>query len=224
MSAVAAMVCARCKQPGHTNKQCQLPFFRQCTEAEQRKQRLAEKAARKAEWERLQAEREHSRALKQAEFEAKQAAWQKRQAEIAEERQARKAAKEARLAEQRRRGNAKFAREARKAGVKLEWVPVSKPAAVRRVAWEDMSESTAASECAGLPASVDEDDVELLAALDKNVRKLQKALRQIATLEEAEKLDPLQQAKVDKKPQVSNQLAAAWAIAKVHARWELSHR
>eukprot|EP00929_Paragymnodinium_shiwhaense_P073688 TRINITY_DN3765_c0_g1_i10.p2 TRINITY_DN3765_c0_g1~~TRINITY_DN3765_c0_g1_i10.p2 ORF type:complete len:182 (-),score=54.41 TRINITY_DN3765_c0_g1_i10:5-550(-) len=70
MATVAAVQCCRCLRYGHSNTQCDRPYFRVHTDAELRQQRLAEKEKRQQEWEARQAEK----AKKQAEWDAKQAA------------------------------------------------------------------------------------------------------------------------------------------------------
>merc|ERR1711988_1590073 len=67
------------------------------------------------------------------------------------------------------------------------------------------------------------EDVRCLASKDKEVRKLEKLLREILKLEDCPDLDVLQKAKVARKPQVELELETARGLAEARARNELRH-
>merc|ERR1711933_566928 len=100
----------------------------------------------------------------------------------------------------------------------------------RRLAWKqqvgsldtkcnytDDIDSTAASSV----VAVDEEEVERMALLDKDVRKCLKVLRDIEKLESRNDLDALQRGKVARKHEVEPQLITAKGLAKVRARNQL---
>merc|ERR1712176_1200504 len=100
----------------------------------------------------------------------------------------------------------------------------------RRLAWEqqvgsldkkcnytDDIDSTVASSV----VVVNEEEVERMVLLDKNVRKFLKVLRDIEKLESRNDLDALQRAKVARKHDVELQLITAKGLAKVRARNQL---
>eukprot|EP00929_Paragymnodinium_shiwhaense_P124275 TRINITY_DN993_c0_g2_i1.p2 TRINITY_DN993_c0_g2~~TRINITY_DN993_c0_g2_i1.p2 ORF type:complete len:213 (+),score=75.02 TRINITY_DN993_c0_g2_i1:62-700(+) len=207
MAAISAVRCARCQKLGHTNKECDLPFFRKQEAPRTAAQLLAEKAEKKAQWETRQAEREQ----KKAEWEAKQSAWQARQLEREAERAARQAAYVARQVEQAERRAAAQMPPWRKAGASSN-------------AEDDGSSVAGASDTTGLASAIDDAEVERMAMLDKEVRKFQKTLREIAKLEDQEHLDKLQQEKVAKKRELEQKLSTAIAVAQALARSELKRQ
>merc|ERR1712039_280005 len=84
------------------------------------------------------------------------------------------------------------------------------------------SNATEASTIASLTvAIVDEAEVERIAAMDKEVRKLMKVLREIEKLEGRSDLDVLQKAKVARKEEIELQLGTAKGLAKAVARDQL---
>lgn len=98
-----------------------------------------------------------------------------------------------------------------------------------REAWHvvEKSEDTdeTASTVASVSAPVDPELVANLAAEDKEVRRLQKKLRDITKLIErsvkGERLDALQDAKVAGKDELEQQLEDARVLARARARWQL---
>merc|ERR1712039_524000 len=77
------------------------------------------------------------------------------------------------------------------------------------------SNATEASTIASLTvAIVDEAEVERIAAMDKEVRKFMKVLREIEKLEGRSDLDVLQKAKVARKKEIELQLGTAKGLAK----------
>merc|ERR1739845_4015 len=103
----------------------------------------------------------------------------------------------------------------------------------RRLAWKqqvgsldkkcnytDDIDSTAASSV----VVVDEEEVERMVSLDKNVRKFLKVLRDIEKLESRNDLDALQRAKVARKHDVELELITAKGLAKARARNQLRDR
>merc|ERR1712048_860273 len=86
--------------------------------------------------------------------------------------------------------------------------------------WETASQSSQASTAA--PATPrDMEEVERLAAADKEVRKLEKALCEISKLEGRRDLDNMQRAKLACKSDVEADLDSAWGLARARARNEL---
>eukprot|EP00929_Paragymnodinium_shiwhaense_P003558 TRINITY_DN10412_c0_g1_i1.p1 TRINITY_DN10412_c0_g1~~TRINITY_DN10412_c0_g1_i1.p1 ORF type:complete len:210 (+),score=40.51 TRINITY_DN10412_c0_g1_i1:81-710(+) len=73
-AAAGPVQCCRCLRYGHSNKECDRPYFRVHTDAELRQLRLADREKRRQEWESRQAEK----AKKQEDWEAGRAAWQAR--------------------------------------------------------------------------------------------------------------------------------------------------
>merc|ERR1711879_1042191 len=87
---------------------------------------------------------------------------------------------------------------------------------------EVASNATEASTIASLTvAIVDEAEVERMAAMDKEVRKLTKVLREIEKLEGRSDLDVLQRAKVARREEIELQLGTAKGLAKAVARDQL---
>merc|ERR1712187_252177 len=84
------------------------------------------------------------------------------------------------------------------------------------------SNATEASTTASLTAAiVDDEEVERMAAMDKEVRKLMKVLREIEKLEGRSDLDVLQKAKVARREEIELQLGTAEWHAKAVARDQL---
>merc|ERR1712061_173887 len=73
-------------------------------------------------------------------------------------------------------------------------------------------------------AIVDENEVERLAMMDKDVRKFVKVLREIVKLECRADIDELQKKKIAKKSEVEDQLYAAKYHAKLRARNQLRYK
>merc|ERR1711879_926758 len=71
---------------------------------------------------------------------------------------------------------------------------------------------------------VDEAEVERLASMDKQVRKLVKTLREIGKLEGLRDLDALQVAKIARKRDLEIELDTALGLAKVRVRNEQRRR
>merc|ERR1739848_74432 len=80
----------------------------------------------------------------------------------------------------------------------------------------EATESTIAS-----TATFSNEEVRCLASKDKEVRKLEKVLREIAKLEECQNLDVLQKAKVARKVVVEEELQRVRGLAEARARNEL---
>merc|ERR1712187_939662 len=90
---------------------------------------------------------------------------------------------------------------------------------------DSSSNATDVSTTASLTvAIVDENEVERLAMMDKDVRKFVKVLREIVKLECRADLDKLQKIKIAKKSEVENQLSAAKYHAKLRARNQLRYK
>merc|ERR1712157_616404 len=83
--------------------------------------------------------------------------------------------------------------------------------------YTDDIDSTAASSV----VAVDEEEVERMSLLDKDVRKCLKVLRDIEKLESRNSLDALQREKVARKHEVDRQLIVANGLAKLRARRQL---
>merc|ERR1719433_514526 len=81
----------------------------------------------------------------------------------------------------------------------------------------DSAASTAATETLVL----DQAEVKRRAGLDKDVRRLQKVLRDIERLQQLKSLDKLQAAKVDRKSEIEIELGGAMGAAEARARNEL---
>merc|ERR1712038_487658 len=91
--------------------------------------------------------------------------------------------------------------------------------------WEcesSCTESTAVTSCA--TSEVDEKEVERLASMDKDVRKLAKKLQEISKLEGLRDLDVLQVAKVARKREVEVAHETALGLAMARIRNELRGR
>merc|ERR1711869_101378 len=87
--------------------------------------------------------------------------------------------------------------------------------------WETKSDISEATTSTAATATFSNEEVRCLAAKDKEVRKLEKLLREISKLEECQHLDPLQKAKVARKPQVEIELETARGLAEARVRNEL---
>jgi len=139
------------------------------------------------------AEREAQKEAKQAEYEEKKAAWAERA-----ERQAKKA-------DERSQKQAAWAeRQAKKAEE-----------------WDTKSDISRASTAVTATLTLtDEQELEVCAfvAKDKEVRRLQKLLREIAKLEQSADLDALQQKKANRKPELEMALETACGLAAARAR------
>merc|ERR1712051_507512 len=90
--------------------------------------------------------------------------------------------------------------------------------------WECESSCTESTAITSGYAEVDEAEVERLASMDKQVRKLAKTLREIGNLEGLRNLDGLQVAKVARKSKVEIELDTALGRAKARVRKELRGR
>merc|ERR1712217_722960 len=90
--------------------------------------------------------------------------------------------------------------------------------------WECDSNCTESTAVTSGNEEVDEAEVEKLASMDKQVRKLAKTLRGIANLEGLRDLDVLQEAKVARKREVEIELDTALGPAKARVRKELRGR
>merc|ERR1712146_810573 len=86
--------------------------------------------------------------------------------------------------------------------------------------WETKSECTEATASTAV-SEVDEGEVRCRAMAEKEVRRLEKLLRDITKLEGRDDLDKLQEAKVARRPYVEVELTSALAIAAARARNEL---
>merc|ERR1712118_335613 len=87
--------------------------------------------------------------------------------------------------------------------------------------WDAKSNISEATTSTAATVSFSNEEVRCLAAKDKEVRKLEKVLREIAKLEDCQHVDALQKAKVARKPQAQLELATAWGLAEARARNEL---
>ena len=199
MASSGAVVCTRCRKEDHAAKDCcNLPFLRSRTLADERAEvraiRLQERAQARAEWEAREAKREKKR----AEWEARQAENEPKRAEWA----ARQAKKEQKRAE----------REAGQAQPKAQYPD-----------WETSSQSTDASTAATATAlsPEDEEELERRVAVDKEVRRHEKTLREIAKLEGRGDLDALQRAKLERRTEVEAELWLAKGLARFRAKSEL---
>merc|ERR1739848_897014 len=141
--------------------------------------------------------RQKEAAQKKAEYEEKKAKWEAQQAEAAKAREARQAEHSV------RRPSKKLSKAANPA---QEWDTISNSS------WETAST---------MATTFSNEDVRCLASKDKEVRKLEKLLREILKLEECQDLDVLQKKKVARKPQVELELATAQGLAEARARNEL---
>merc|ERR1711978_454565 len=88
--------------------------------------------------------------------------------------------------------------------------------ATKEQEWET---SSLATTCTLTP--VDEEEVQCKVEADKEVRRLAKKFREMVKLECCNSLEPLQKAKLEKKPDVERELASARRIAAFRARNEL---
>merc|ERR1712026_102328 len=88
--------------------------------------------------------------------------------------------------------------------------------ATKEQEWET---SSLATTCTLTP--VDEEEVQCKVEADKEVRRLEKKFREMVKLECCNSLEPLQKAKLEKKPDIERELAFARRIAAVQARDEL---
>merc|ERR1712007_90695 len=90
---------------------------------------------------------------------------------------------------------------------------------------DSSSNATDVSTTASLTvAIVDENEVERLVMMDKDVRKFVKVLREIVKLECRADIDELQKMKIAKKSEVEDQLNAAKYHAKLRARNQLRYK
>merc|ERR1711934_1304477 len=87
--------------------------------------------------------------------------------------------------------------------------------------WDTKSDISEATTSTAATVTFSNEEVRCLAAKDKEVRKLEKVLREISKLEECQHLDPLQTAKVARKPQVEIELETARGLAEARVRNEL---
>merc|ERR1712193_407636 len=87
--------------------------------------------------------------------------------------------------------------------------------------WDTKSDISEATTSTAATVTFSNEEVRCLAAKDKEVRKLEKVLREIAKLEECQHLDPLQTAKVARKLQVEVELETARGLAEARVRNEL---
>merc|ERR1711972_12699 len=102
------------------------------------------------------------------------------------------------------------------------WIAASHQRRAASNNWEcesSCTESTAVTSCA--TSEVDEKEVERLASMDKNVRKLTKKLQEISKLEGLRDLDVLQVAKVARKREVEVEYETALGLAIARTRNEL---
>merc|ERR1712012_1354196 len=97
-----------------------------------------------------------------------------------------------------------------------------KQRATQEMDWECASQSTACTARTLLTlTSDDEEEVRCKVEADKDVRRLQKKLRDIIKLESCDNLDELQKAKLDKKFDVQVELDTARSLARARAKNEL---
>lgn len=88
--------------------------------------------------------------------------------------------------------------------------------------WDAKSScSTVSTAAPTVLSDVDVQEVKRLAAMDKEVRKLEKVLRDIERLQTRTGLDVLQKAKLARKPEVELELESAKGIAEARARNQL---
>merc|ERR1739838_342173 len=93
-----------------------------------------------------------------------------------------------------------------------------KQRATQEMDWECASQSTACTARTLLTlTSDDEEAVRCKVEADKDVRRLQKKLRDIIKLESCDSLDDLQKAKLDKKPDVQVELDTARSLARLRS-------
>merc|ERR1712224_536234 len=90
--------------------------------------------------------------------------------------------------------------------------------------WDAKSNISEATTSTAATVSFSNEEVRCLAAKDKEVRKLEKVLREIAKLEECQHLDFLQKAKVARKQEVEMELETARGLAEARIRNELRQR
>merc|ERR1712141_632904 len=118
------------------------------------------------------------------------------------------------------------ARQAKRAAAQAEWE--ASEAGKHTLAWrqyhariqatkeQEWETSSLATTCTLTP--VDEEEVQCKVEADKEVRRLAKKFREMVKLECCNSLEPLQKAKLEKKPDVERELASARRIAAFRAR------
>merc|ERR1712060_414263 len=107
---------------------------------------------------------------------------------------------------------------------KLQQTKLARPKqpAKQEIDWECSSQSTACTARTRLTLTPDDEEaIRCKVEADKDVRRLQKKLRDIIKLESFDKLDELQQAKLDKKSEVQVELDTARGLARARAKHEL---
>jgi len=121
------------------------------------------------------------------------------------------------------------ARQAKQVADQAEWE--ASEAGQRTLAWrqnhariqatkeQEWETSSLATTCTLTP--VDEEEVQCKVEADKEVRRLEKKFREMVKLECCNSLEPLQKAKLERKPDIERELAYARRIAAIQARDEL---
>merc|ERR1712079_793608 len=190
--------CSRCHGAGHCAKDCHLPFLRTKTVQEERQDRLHKRTAVLTK----------KGVLTKGDWQQDRSLGQQLRTLRDVEREARKE----KLAKERQR------EREQKEGLWLKTLNGHD----REIDWECSSQSTACT--ARTPLTLTPDDEEAMRCkveADKDVRRLQKKLRDIIKLESCDKLDELQQAKLDKKFEVQVELDTARGLARARAKNEL---
>jgi len=118
------------------------------------------------------------------------------------------------------------ARQVERANKQIEWETRQgeKKAVLeaKQTKWETESGCTDFTVSTAATADIMDEEVMRVAMMNKEVRKLTKVLRDIEELSRRENLDPLQMAKVARKPEVTVELDGALLMAKVRARNDLA--
>jgi hypothetical protein len=159
----------------------------------------------------MRAKNEAEKAQRMAQKEARQAEYEKKQAEF-ERKHAARAERQAEWAERQAQ------REAGKPGKRGARVAQE---------WDTRSDISLASTAVSATSALTKEhemEVQALVARDKEVRRLDKLLREIAKLEQCTDLDVLQRKKVGRKLELEIERESASGLAAARARNQVQHQ
>jgi hypothetical protein len=159
----------------------------------------------------MRAKNETEKAQRMAQKEARQAEYEKKQAEF-ERKHAARAERQAEWAERQAQ------REAGKPGKRGARVAQE---------WDTRSDISLASTAVSATSALTKEhemEVQALVARDKEVRRLDKLLREIAKLEQCTDLDVLQRKKVSRKSELEIERESASGLAAARARNQVQHQ